>query len=178
MSTGKRLAKRSILGTRVCAPNNQGLFVPGVIQATKTDDVRSVYSVCLDDKTITEYGPGDLVGPGFKSVLDVILQRGQRVFVTHNGREVKGVINDHRPDTDEVELTIPTAGLVLKKRLDEVRLIESRKSARLQDTDTDYSRLADGQPEPRRRASSLSIDVPYGQRYEFATLAFFFSFFS
>lgn len=163
MSTGKRLAKRSILGTRVCAPNDQGLFLPGVIQATKTDDVRSVYSVCLDDKTIAEYNPADLVGPGFKSVLDVVLQRGQRVFVTHNGREVKGVINEHRADTDEVELTIPAAGLVLKKRLDEVRLIESRKSARLQDTDTDYSRLADGQPEPRRRASSLSIDVPYGQ---------------
>lgn len=138
--------------------------MPGVIQATKTDDVRSVYSVCLDDKTIAEYGPSDLIGPGFKSVMDVVLQSGQRVFVTHNGREVKGVIIEHRADTDEVELSIPVAGLVLKKKLDEVRLIESRKSARLQDTDTDYSRLADGQPEPRRRASSLSIDVPYGQR--------------
>ncbi|KFM71616.1 Zinc finger protein 395, partial [Stegodyphus mimosarum] len=163
MSTGKRLAKRSILGTRVCAPNSQGLFVPGVIQATKTDDHLSVYSVCLDDKTTAEYGPGDLVGPGFKTIMDVILQRGQKVYVTHNGREVKGMVSHHRPDTDEVELSLPAVGLILKKRLEEIRLIESRKSARLQDTDTDYSRLADGQPEPRRRASSLSIDVPYGQ---------------
>ncbi|XP_035228182.1 zinc finger protein 395-like, partial [Stegodyphus dumicola] len=163
MSTGKRLAKRSILGTRVCAPNSQGLFVPGVIQATKTDDHLSVYSVCLDDKTTAEYGPGDLVGPGFKTIMDVILQRGQKVYVTHNGREVKGMVSHHRPDTDEVELSLPSVGLILKKRLEEIRLIESRKSARLQDTDTDYSRLADGQPEPRRRASSLSIDVPYGQ---------------
>lgn len=168
MSTGKRLAKRSILGTRVCAPNAKGLYVQGVIQATRTDDHRSVYSVCLDNelggKTIAEYGQADLVGSGFRSVMDVILQRGQRVFVTHNGREVKGVVSDHRPDTDEVELSLPSAGLVLRKRLEEVRLIESRKSARLLDSDTDYSRLADGQPEPRRRASSLSIDVPYGQR--------------
>ncbi|XP_054720180.1 LOW QUALITY PROTEIN: zinc finger protein 395-like [Uloborus diversus] len=163
MSTGKRLAKRSILGTRVCAPNDQGLFVPGVIQASRTDDHRNLYNVCLDDgKTIREYGPADLVGPGFRTVSDVILQRGQRVFVTHNGREVRGVVSDHRPDTDEVELSLPSAGLVLRKRLEEIRLIESRKSARLQDSDTDYSRLADGQPEPRRRASSLSIDVPYG----------------
>lgn len=29
------------------------------------------------------------------------------------------------------------------KRLDEVRLLESRKSARLQDVDVDYSRLAE-----------------------------------
>ncbi|GFY58521.1 DUF4772 domain-containing protein [Trichonephila inaurata madagascariensis] len=164
MSTGKRLAKRSILGTRVCAPNAQGVFVPGVIQATRTDDHRSVYTVSLDDKTVAEYGQAELVGPGFKSVMDVILQRGQRVFVTHNGREVKGIVCDHRPDTDEIELSLPSAGLILKKRLEEIRLIESRKSARLLDLDTDYSRLADGQPEPRRRASSLSIDVPYGQR--------------
>ncbi|GIY97415.1 DUF4772 domain-containing protein [Caerostris extrusa] len=148
MSTGKRLAKRSILGTRVCAPNTQGVFMPGVIQATRTDDHRSVYTICLDDKTVSEYGQAELVGPGFKSVMDVILQRGQRVFVTHNGREVKGVVCDHRPDTDEVELSLPSAGLALKKRLEEVRLIESRKSARLLDLDTDYSRLADGQPEP------------------------------
>ncbi|XP_071038867.1 zinc finger protein 395 isoform X2 [Parasteatoda tepidariorum] len=163
MSTGKRLAKRSILGTRVCAPNEQGLYVPGVIQATRSDDHRSVYAVCLDDKSVSEYGQADLVGSGFKTVMDVILQRGQRVFVTYNGREIKGVVNDHRPDTDEVELTLPSIGLGLKKRLEEIRLIESRKSARLLDLDTDYSRLADGQPEPRRRASSLSIDVPYGQ---------------
>ena len=34
--------------------------------------------------------------------------------------------------------------LQLVKRLDEVRLLESRKSARLQDVDVDYSRLAEG----------------------------------
>ena len=36
MSTGKRLAKRSILGTRVVAPVEDGLYCPGVIQAVKT----------------------------------------------------------------------------------------------------------------------------------------------
>lgn len=37
MSTGKRLAKRSILGSRVCAPTEEGIYMPGLIQATKTD---------------------------------------------------------------------------------------------------------------------------------------------
>lgn len=34
MSTGKRLAKRSILGTRVVAPGEDGRFYPGMIQVT------------------------------------------------------------------------------------------------------------------------------------------------
>jgi hypothetical protein len=32
MSTGKRLAKRSILGTRVVVPGEDGMFYPGLIQ--------------------------------------------------------------------------------------------------------------------------------------------------
>lgn len=47
----------------------------------------------------------------------------------------------------------------LTKRIDEVRLLESRKSARLADTDTDFARLAD-MGSDRKRASSHSIDVP------------------
>nr|CAD7427314.1 unnamed protein product [Timema monikensis] len=47
----------------------------------------------------------------------------------------------------------------LKKRLEEVRLLESRKSARLMDQDTDFARLADMAGD-RRRTSSQIIDVP------------------
>lgn len=46
----------------------------------------------------------------------------------------------------------------LKKRLEEVRLLESRRSARLADSDTDFAKLAD-MANDRRRASN-SIDVP------------------
>jgi hypothetical protein len=49
--------------------------------------------------------------------------------------------------------------LELKKRLEEVRLLESRKSARLMDQDTDFARLADMAGD-RKRPSSHSIDVP------------------
>jgi hypothetical protein len=49
--------------------------------------------------------------------------------------------------------------LELKKRLEEVRLLESRKSARLMDQDTDFARLADMSGD-RKRPSSHSIDVP------------------
>lgn len=50
------------------------------------------------------------------------------------------------------------APLELKKRLEEVRLLESRRSARLADQDTDFARLADMGGD--RRRASHSIDVP------------------
>jgi len=48
----------------------------------------------------------------------------------------------------------------LKKRLEEVRLLESRRSARLadQDRDTDFARLADMGGD--RRRTTHSIEVP------------------
>ncbi|CAD7093192.1 unnamed protein product [Hermetia illucens] len=51
--------------------------------------------------------------------------------------------------------------LELRKRLEEVRLLESRRSARLadQDRDTDFARLADMAGD--RRRPSHSIDVPH-----------------
>jgi hypothetical protein len=49
----------------------------------------------------------------------------------------------------------------MKKRLEEVRLLESRKSARLMDQDTDFARLADvGSDRKRAGSSSQHIDVP------------------
>lgn len=50
----------------------------------------------------------------------------------------------------------------LKKRLDEVRLLESRRSPRLadQDRDTDFARLADMGD---RRRTTHSIEVPLTQ---------------
>ncbi|KAK6644693.1 hypothetical protein RUM43_000961 [Polyplax serrata] len=53
----------------------------------------------------------------------------------------------------------------LSKRLEEVRLLESRKSARLMDQDTDFARLADMAGD-RKKTSSHSIDVPFGQGRE------------
>jgi hypothetical protein len=50
--------------------------------------------------------------------------------------------------------------VTLVKRLEEVRLLESRKSLRLMDQDTDFARLADMAGADRKRASSQTIDVP------------------
>ncbi|KAM7360161.1 glucose transporter 4 enhancer factor [Cochliomyia hominivorax] len=204
MSTGRRLAKRSIIGTKVCAPGPDGLWYSGVIQDVKTPPTATVtssgscnipletkYLVRFDFKTqdnsavesrravsvhispaqslrrnamIKEFLESDLIGPGFRSIMGVILQPGQRVYLTYNGRETSGDVVAHDTEKDEVLVKITTIGseepIELKKRLEEVRLLESRRSARLadQDRDTDFARLADMGGD--RRKTSHSIEVP------------------
>ncbi|XP_067014542.1 zinc finger protein 395 isoform X2 [Anabrus simplex] len=181
MSTGKRLAKRSIIGTRVCAPGDDGKFYSGVIHAVKTpgnsenfnNNSETRYSVRFDSPincgskgrsvTMREYKDCELIGPGFQAVSGITMQPGQKVFLTYNGREVTGVVTSHDPQLDEVLVNIIPPGhenpVEVRKRLEEVRLLESRKSARLMDQDTDFARLADMAGD-RKRPSSHSIDVP------------------
>ncbi|XP_023036516.1 zinc finger protein 395 isoform X2 [Drosophila willistoni] len=248
MSTGRRLAKRSIIGTKVCAPGPDGLWYSGVISDVKTPASSSSskglsmalappptflapgdtqlnadtrYIVRFDFKTqqsqlspnivssgnggggggggassmstdsvivetrraaaaasvhispaqalrrnamIKEFRETDLIGPGFRSIIGIQLQHGQRVFLTYNGREQSGDVVHHDASKDEVVVKITTTGIEepieLKKRLDEVRLLESRRSARLadQDRDTDFARLADMGGD--RRRTTHSIEVP------------------
>lgn len=126
------------------------------------------FSVKLEEIGIVqEFLEGDLVGPGFLSCLpsDTQLVGGQGVFLTHLGREVEGKVIIHKWDMDMVDIDARDVGIV-SKRLDEVRLMESRKSARLINTDTDFSRLADfniveqrkllAEKPSRRRLNSMS----------------------
>lgn len=187
MSTGKRLAKRSIIGTRVCAPGEDGKFYSGVIHAVKTPGnsdgfannnnnnnhcSETRYSVRFDSVlnnsnkrvlTMKEYRETELIGPGFQAVSGITLVPGQKVFLTYNGREVTGEVTSHDPQLDEVLVTIVPPGheaaVEVRKRLEDIRLLESRKSARLMDQDTDFARLADMAGD-RKRPSSHSIDVP------------------
>ncbi len=207
MSTGKRLAKRSILGTRVSAPFD-GHYYSGIIQGTKTTnlDIReTLYCVLFDNKVngrkiLLDFKPAQLIGPGFQSITAANLNKGQKVYITHNGREVSGFVDCHNISTDEVFLTVDVSPnfynnnnslinqtIQVRRRLEEIRLSESRKSARLLELDTDYSRLAcEGQTDQiRRRTNSMSssvssssmsshIDVPVIQKWVFFTIDFLF----
>jgi len=122
MSTGKRLAKRSIIGTRVCAPGgDDGLWYSGVIQAVKTPATgirdnncinltpNTKYTVRFDVKTEMvrrEFKETELIGPGFRGILDVKLKPGQKVFLTLNGRESSGEVVQHDDENDEVTVMI------------------------------------------------------------------------
>lgn len=134
MSTGKRLAKRSIIGTRVCAPGEDGKFYSGIIQAVKTPasfaennncinlTPNTRYTVRFDSRqgnlgrTTAEFFENDLIGPGFKSVIGTELVAGQKCFVTYNGREVSGEVCKHHPETDEVIIQIHPTGIEVNQK--------------------------------------------------------------
>ena len=108
MSTGKRLAKRSILGTRIVAPGHDGRFYPAVIQAVKTcqpdRETENRYTVRFDNsRKISEFHETDLIGPGFAGLSNLThLMPGQRVYITHGGREMEGTIMSHDTTLDQI----------------------------------------------------------------------------
>lgn len=165
MSSGKRLAKRSILGTRVSVQNPDGFFYSGIIQATKTKAYgQEYYSVRLDNnKHVVEVCDQDIIGPGFRSTSSFHFPKGQPVFITLSGREVSGTVLRHDHGDEVIVRThvcSDFAPQTVSRRKQEVRLLESRKSARLLDNDMDYSRMADPVLAEKRRIISNSIDVP------------------
>ena len=130
MSTGKRLAKRSIIGMRVCALSpDDGLYYPGRIHAVKTPDSprdnqncinltpNTRYSVRFDPnpvfvptrRALYEFSSSELIGDGFGNITDVKLKPGQKVYITNNGRETFGIIVEHDVTMDEVTIQIQPA---------------------------------------------------------------------
>ena len=135
MSTGKRLAKRSIIGTRVCASTSDGKYYSGVITAVKTPPTSTStensncinitpdtrYEVRFDSKHAIEYFntnnfyDSQLIGPGFRSISSGIrLLPGQTVYITYNGREVSGEVISHHENLDEVIISIAPSGFEVR----------------------------------------------------------------
>ena len=160
----RRLAKRSIVGTRVAVPLQDGRYFPGVIQSIQTlSNGQDVYQVSIRGGQTQTYTEKDIIGPGFQTTAVLHLQPAQPVFVTHNGREVNGLVQRHDDHNDEVYISILSSQseeITVTRKLEDVRLMESRKSARLQDHETDYSRMLDSQSESKKRTVSHVIDVP------------------
>lgn len=126
MSNTKRLAKRSIIGTRVCAPGPDKLYYAGMIQKVKTPaplglgepnciqltaDTKYTVRFDLGQAMIgcREYFGTDLIGPGFQNVMNVNLAAGQRIFITYNGRESSAEVVSHDFAKDEINVRIPAS---------------------------------------------------------------------
>uniref|UniRef100_A0A2M4A573 Putative transcription initiation factor tfiid subunit 1 isoform x2 n=2 Tax=Anopheles triannulatus TaxID=58253 RepID=A0A2M4A573_9DIPT len=221
MSTGKRLAKRSIVGTRVCAPGTDGIWYSGKIEFVKTGTEQQKqqqqqqqqsqqqqqqrsdqktegatvipgltmparYTVRFDSVKelaaaelglVREFRETELIGPGFRTIADVKLKPGQKVFLTYNGRENAAEVITHDDLKDEVKVRITVVAganggaaqevpIELTKRLEEVRLLESRRSLRLavQEKDTDFARLADMAGDRRRQSNCIDVPFPLTQQ--------------
>jgi len=145
MQSQRRLPKKSVLGTRVCAPWNDGRFYPGVIESmTEQPNGQFMYAVLFDDGYSKRYFHKDIVGPGFSTNSGIFLKHGQAAYITNHGREQKAIVVKHNKVTDEVILEIETNDGELSevvKRLDDIRLLESRKSTRRQSQETASSRI-------------------------------------
>ena len=123
----KRLAKRSILGTRVAVRGDDGKFYAGMIQATKTCEetessssspaesnreggpaqLENRYSVRLDaTRKVKEFAESEIIGPGFGSVAGNKLCAGQIVYVTHMNREVQGAVLHHGKESVVIQLLV------------------------------------------------------------------------
>ena len=68
MFSSRRPGKRSIVGTRVCAPQGDGLYAPALIRSVAGPAGRHQrYSVRLDSGVLVEaLSDRDLIGPGFQ----------------------------------------------------------------------------------------------------------------
>lgn len=159
MSTGKRLAKRSIVGTRVVAKGDSGMFCSGVIHDVKTPascypennncinlTPNTRFSVRFDEKNAhgkrdsREFAWHELVGPGFRGIQGLFLPPGQRVFLTFNGREVSGDVRLHDPNTDEVFVVIQPQGSEVSTP-ESLRFSDDRPRRRMPAGERERSRL-------------------------------------
>lgn len=157
MQPQRRLPKRSILGTRVSAPWSDGRFYCGTIESmTEQPNGQFTYSVLFDDGYSKLYFHKDIVGPGFNGTVNTYLKHGQKVFVTYNGREVAGLVVKHNRSSNEVLLEVECSNgelVEIMKKLEDIRLMESRRSLRL-NSDMDLSRKI-----------TQGIDVPRTTRH-------------
>jgi len=150
MSTNKRIPKRSIIGSRVSVCCKDGVWRLGLVTAMRSKEdglipMEKKFSVKIEcNKRVEEFSENEVIGPGFLSAIPfgTELVTGQHVFVTHNGREVEGKVKSHNTKQDSVEVDAKDFGIISKK-LEDIRVMESRKSARLIHSDTDFSLLAD-----------------------------------
>nr|DBA25463.1 TPA: hypothetical protein GDO54_009844 [Pyxicephalus adspersus] len=119
----KRLGKRSLLGARVCTP----ILCPDGMSVESAGDLAvsaplgaydsGCYKECLEEGAC----PTNLSTNRFK------LYPGQKVYITHNGREWAGLVEQHNHIDDEVKVFVLEQGLHLCRKTEDVRLAETPK---------------------------------------------------
>ncbi|CAH2245558.1 zinc finger 395 [Pelobates cultripes] len=156
----KRLGKRSLLGARVCTPSlsPDGMLVEGplAVQADLSGGANlcpyegGCYKECPEEAGTSMT---NLPSNRFK------LYPGQRVCITHNGKECVGLVEQHNHVDDEVKLFVLELGLHLCRKMEDVRLADIQKSVPYPVEHTIPANLgATSSTTPR--SVSRSIDVP------------------
>ncbi|XP_075716966.1 zinc finger protein 395 [Rhinoderma darwinii] len=148
----KRLGKRSLLGARVCAPilATDGMSMEGPGDLTGGSHLGVYDGGCLEENP---YPSGNLLPSRFK------LYPGQKVYITHNGKECAGLVEQHNHVDDEVKVFVFEVGLHLCRKTEDVRLAETPKTMSLPMEQVMSGCLATSSSAAQRMVSR-SIDVP------------------
>ncbi|XP_018582618.2 zinc finger protein 704 isoform X1 [Scleropages formosus] len=164
----RRLAKRSVLGSRVFArsPTADGVVLSGVVQAVKQESKeasggarRNVYTVLMQDGSLREYnedevavGPAQMPAKGPGSVKTGLKQNSL------SGRDVTGLPLPAEPQQGE---TSPSAPEVVE----DPRGLDCRRTGRTSDMEKEHGRSV-CLLEQKRKVVSSSIDVPHARKSE------------
>ncbi|XP_064411528.1 zinc finger protein 395a isoform X2 [Latimeria chalumnae] len=151
----KRLGKRSLLRTRIGAADplgDDGNLMPGPAQAELCRRVSG------KDGKPREYPEDGLVGPGFQSLSGFKLYPGQKVYVTWDGRECAGVVEQHNHVDDEVTVLMQEEGLRTCRKVEDVHLPETPRSQDGHPHQSELTAQSSGLTSPR--LVSCNIDVP------------------
>lgn len=119
------MSKRSLIGTRVSVPGDDGLYKSGVVHAVRADEqISAGIRLPNGQKRITvrmeatrrllEIPESRVVGPGFRTSPTSKLQPGQEVYVTHHSREVQGTVIYHRLNVDQVTIRLMVSSVPVK----------------------------------------------------------------
>lgn len=153
----KRLGKRSLLGARVCT--STPMLSPDGMSMESAGDLAvspqlgpcdgGCYKECSEDGGC----PTNLSTNRFK------LYPGQKVYITHNGKERVGLVEQHNHIDDEVKVFVLELGLHLCRKTEDVRLAEAPKTMNVPMEHTPATSTV-GPNNVAQRSVSRSIDVP------------------
>ncbi|KAM8954173.1 zinc finger protein 395 [Pelodytes ibericus] len=147
----KRLGKRSLLGARVCTQSltGDGMLVEGPlsmpVDLSGGAYEGGCYKECPEEPSL--------------NINRFKLYPGQKVYITHNGRECAGLVEQHNHVDDEVKLFVFELGLHLCRKMEDVRLAEAHKVPAYPMEQVHPISLGTT-PSPNSRSVSRSIDVP------------------
>ncbi|KAG9344979.1 hypothetical protein JZ751_009519 [Albula glossodonta] len=156
----RRLAKRSVLGSRVCAPSvaGDGALLPGVVQAVKQENNdastglrRNVYTVLMQDGSLIEYSEDEIVVCPTPMTAKGPLKSSLK-HTSSNGRDTSGLAPQMETQKGEAN-TLPT------EPAEDPRGADCKWAGRGSDPEKDSTRSV-SLLEQKRKVVSCSIDVP------------------
>ncbi|XP_033848829.2 zinc finger protein 704-like isoform X1 [Acipenser ruthenus] len=161
----RRLVKRSILGSRVCAPSptGDGALLPGVVQAVKLENRetvqgsrRNVYIVLLQDGTLKEYSEEEIV----KSPAQMTGKAQLKYKTACTDCEM--VTTSQQQEQRKSDINQKNNQKLLGKEED-IKRLDSKKANRIQDHEKDHTRSV-SLLEQKHKVVSSSIDVPHARK--------------